>query len=27
MKIVPVVFDGTEHRKWQKTFNELFGRN
>jgi iron(III) transport system substrate-binding protein len=27
MKIVPVVFDGTEHRKWQKTFNELFRRN
>ncbi|MFZ3351985.1 MAG: extracellular solute-binding protein [Xanthobacteraceae bacterium] len=26
MKIVPVVFDGTEHRKWQKIFNELFGR-
>jgi iron(III) transport system substrate-binding protein len=26
MKIVPVVFDGTEHRKWQKVFNELFGR-
>jgi ABC-type Fe3+ transport system substrate-binding protein len=26
MKIVPVVFDGTEHRKWQKAFNELFGR-
>ena len=27
MKIMPVVFDGTEHRKWQKTFNELFRRN
>jgi iron(III) transport system substrate-binding protein len=26
MKIVPVVFNGDDHRKWQKTFNELFGR-
>lgn len=26
MKIVPVLFNGTEGRKWQKTFNELFGR-
>ena len=26
MKIVPVVFNGEEHRKWQKIFNELFGR-
>ena len=26
MKIVPVVFNGDEHRKWQKIFNELFGR-
>jgi iron(III) transport system substrate-binding protein len=27
MKVVPVLFNGTDERKWQKTFNELFGRN
>jgi iron(III) transport system substrate-binding protein len=26
MKIVPVLFNGTDERKWQKTFNELFRR-
>ncbi len=26
MKIVPVLFNGTDERKWQKTFNELFKR-
>lgn len=26
MKIVPVLLNGTEQRKWQKTYNELFGR-
>ena len=26
MKIVPMVFSGDDERKWQKTFNELFGR-
>lgn len=25
-KIMPVVFNGADQRKWQKTFNELFGR-
>lgn len=25
MKIVPVLFNGDDERKWQKTFNELFG--
>ncbi len=27
MKIVPVLFNGDDERKWQKTFNELFGRS
>jgi iron(III) transport system substrate-binding protein len=27
MKIVPIVFNGTDQRQWQKTFNELFGRS
>jgi iron(III) transport system substrate-binding protein len=27
MKIVPVVFNGNDEQKWQKTFNELFGRS
>lgn len=27
MKVVPVLFNGTDERKWQTTFNELFGRN
>jgi iron(III) transport system substrate-binding protein len=27
MKILPVLFNGTEERKWQRTFNELFGRS
>jgi len=27
MKIVPIVFNGNDERKWQKTFNELFGRS
>lgn len=27
MKIVPIVFNGTDQRTWQKTFNELFGRS
>ena len=26
MKIVPILFNGTDERKWQKTFNALFGR-
>jgi len=26
-KIVPVVFNDTDQRKWQKTFNETFGRH
>jgi iron(III) transport system substrate-binding protein len=26
-KIVPVVFSGDDQRKWQKTYNELFGRH
>jgi hypothetical protein len=26
MKIMPIVFDGSDQRKWQKTFNEMFGR-
>jgi iron(III) transport system substrate-binding protein len=25
-KIMPVVFNGDDQRKWQKTYNELFGR-
>lgn len=27
MKTVPVLFSGTDERKWQRTFNELFGRD
>jgi iron(III) transport system substrate-binding protein len=27
MKIVPIVFSGTDQRQWQKTFNDLFGRS
>ena len=27
MKIVPVLFNGNDERKWQKTFNDLFGRS
>jgi len=27
MKIMPVLFNGDDERKWQKTFNELFGRS
>ena len=26
-KIMPVVFSGDDQRKWQKTYNELFGRH
>jgi iron(III) transport system substrate-binding protein len=26
MKIIPILFNGTDERKWQKTFNMLFGR-
>jgi ABC-type Fe3+ transport system substrate-binding protein len=26
-KIVPVIFSGDDQRKWQKTYNELFGRH
>ena len=26
MKIVPVLFNGNDERKWQKTYNELLGR-
>src|ERR1700681_1290412 len=26
-KIVPVVFSGDDQKKWQKTYNELFGRH
>jgi iron(III) transport system substrate-binding protein len=26
MKVVPVLFNGNDGRKWQKTFNALFGR-
>jgi len=26
MKIVPILFNGSDGRKWQKTFNALFGR-
>ena len=26
MKIMPVMFNGADQRKWQKTYNELFGR-
>jgi len=26
MKIVPIVFNGDDERKWQKIYNELFGR-
>lgn len=27
MKIMPIIFNGNDQRKWQKTFNELFGRS
>jgi iron(III) transport system substrate-binding protein len=27
MKVVPVLFNGTDERNWQRTFNELFGRS
>jgi hypothetical protein len=27
MKIAPILFNGADERKWQKTYNELFGRN
>ncbi len=27
MKVVPVLFNGTDQRKWQRTFNELFARS
>ena len=26
-KIMPVVFDTDDQKKWQKTFNEVFGRH
>jgi hypothetical protein len=26
MKIVPVLFNGSEGHKWQQTFNQLFKR-
>jgi iron(III) transport system substrate-binding protein len=26
MKVMPVVFNGNDQKKWQKTYNELFGR-
>jgi len=25
-KVMPIVFNDNDQRKWQKTFNELFGR-
>jgi iron(III) transport system substrate-binding protein len=27
MKIAPILFGGADERKWQKTYNELFGRS
>jgi iron(III) transport system substrate-binding protein len=27
MKIAPILFNGADERKWQKTYNELFGRS
>ena len=27
MKIAPILFSGADERKWQKTYNELFGRS
>jgi iron(III) transport system substrate-binding protein len=27
MRIVPILFSGADERKWQKTYNELFGRS
>jgi hypothetical protein len=27
MKIAPILFNGADERKWQKTYNELFRRS
>jgi hypothetical protein len=26
-KIIPVVFNSDDQKKWQRTFNEVFGRH